>query len=221
MLWMCSKRGSGSLPIVFVCGLVERHFPQYHREDPLLNDAARRRAGLATSFDRQREEKFLFELATTRATEQLILSYPQFNERGDEAIPSFFLEGSTSSRAQAVRESETRATLSGGDAILRSTTALLRDRLAERHGTLAPTSIESFLQCPFQFFAAKTLRLRPRPAAADDRLNVLLQGSIIASRIGGTDAHAAAGDGDFRRNFSRGMPQGAYPGDLSHGGRAA
>src|SRR5260221_5181196 len=27
------------LPVVFVCGMTERHFPQYHREDPLLGDA--------------------------------------------------------------------------------------------------------------------------------------------------------------------------------------
>ena len=39
------------LPIAFVCGLNERHFPQYHRENPLLSDAAtaERRQGLPTS----------------------------------------------------------------------------------------------------------------------------------------------------------------------------
>jgi inactivated superfamily I helicase len=58
------------LPVVFVCGMVERHFPQYHREDPLLSDAARRSAGMRTSEDRQVEEKLLFELAMTRATEE-------------------------------------------------------------------------------------------------------------------------------------------------------
>jgi ATP-dependent helicase/DNAse subunit B len=55
----------------------------------------------------------------------------------------------------------------------------LRERLAEKHKTLAPTSIESFLQCPFQFFAAKTLRLKPRPAAPRDRLDLLVQGGIL------------------------------------------
>ena len=81
------------LPIVFVCGLIERHFPQYHREDPILGDAARRRAGLDTAADRQIEERFLFELATTRATEETILSYPRFDEQGEDTLPSFFLEG--------------------------------------------------------------------------------------------------------------------------------
>src|ERR1019366_4842665 len=56
---------------------------------------------------------------------------------------------------------------------------VLLERLAQTHKTLAPTSIESYLQCPFQFFAAKTLRLRRRPAHPRDRLDVLLQGSIL------------------------------------------
>jgi ATP-dependent helicase/DNAse subunit B len=47
------------------------------------------------------------------------------------------------------------------------------------HKTLSPTGIESFLQCPFQFFAGKTLRLRRRPPVPRDRLDVLLQGSIL------------------------------------------
>src|SRR5205085_4096689 len=52
------------LPVVFVCGLIERHFPQYHREDPIL--------GLVSAADRQLEERFLYDLATTRATEQTV-----------------------------------------------------------------------------------------------------------------------------------------------------
>ncbi len=80
------------LPVVFVCGLIERHFPQYHREDPILGDAARRRAALDTAADRQAEERFLFKLAVTRATGETILSYPRFDEQGEDTLPSFFLE---------------------------------------------------------------------------------------------------------------------------------
>ena len=166
------------LPLVFVCGLAERHFPQYHREDPLLNDAARRRAGLATSGDRQREETFLFELAITRATVETVLSHAEFDDKGDPQIPSFFLKGidfqacETRIRPRPRRDCALPPRSSIDD-------PALRDRLLERHGRLAPTSIESFLQCPFQFFAAKTLRLRPRPAAPRDRLDNLLQGSIL------------------------------------------
>jgi hypothetical protein len=168
------------LPVVFVCGLVERHFPQYHREDPLLNDAARRRAGLPASADLEHQEKFLFELATTRATEQVILSYAQFDDQGDEAIPSFFAQDFFSQSEPCDVRVRPRPRIAPplptGSSI---DDAALRDQLAEKHSKLAPTSIESFLQCPFQFFASKTLRLRPRPPAARDRLDVLLQGSIL------------------------------------------
>src|SRR5712691_1319849 len=169
------------LPVVFVCGLVERHFPQYHSEDPLLNDAARRRAGLRTSADRQAEERFLFDLATTRATAQTVLSYARFNDKGEETLPSFFLSGivgRTPPSAAGPWPARAPAAVQGDRPTGIQHEALLR-QLSETHKTLAPTSIESFLQCPFQFFASKTLRLRLRPAAPRDRLDVLVQGSIL------------------------------------------
>jgi hypothetical protein len=159
------------VPVVFVCGLIERHFPQYHREDPILGDAARRIAGLPTAVDRQAEERFLFELATTRATKETILSYPRFDEQGEDTLPSFFLQDGF-------------AAVTGRPAVPR----VKRDVDIPRrsgdlphfaHKTLSPTGIESFLQCPFQFFASKTLRLRRRPPVPRDRLDVLLQGSIL------------------------------------------
>ena len=162
------------LPVVFVCGLLERHFPRYHSEDPLLNDAARRRAGLPTSIDLQAEERFLFDLAMSRATEQTVLSYASFDEKGEKTLPSFFLDGAAvCPHADALRfRTAPRLSRSGQ-------TLDPQQRLAQMHKTLAPTAIESFLQCPFQFFAAKTLRLRPRPPAPRDRMDVLLQGSIL------------------------------------------
>jgi ATP-dependent helicase/DNAse subunit B len=48
------------------------------------------------------------------------------------------------------------------------------------------------LQCPFQFFAAKTLRLRTRPPAPRDRFDVLVQGTIL---------HRALATGDFEGAF--------------------
>ena len=44
----------------------------------VLGDVARQRAGLDTAADRQSEEQFLFEIATSRATEETVLSYPRF-----------------------------------------------------------------------------------------------------------------------------------------------
>jgi len=159
------------LPIVFVCGLIERLFPQYHREDPILGDAERSRAGLDTAADRQREERFLFELATSRASEETILSYPRFDEQGEDTLPSFFLEGSFAPIEARLMVPRAQPKMEGGPGD--------RRHVEYSPKTLSPTGIESFLQCPFQFFASKTLRLRRRPAAPRDRLDLLLQGSIL------------------------------------------
>ena len=70
------------LPIIFVCGLIERQFPKFHAQDPFFPDAARaqlNQAGirLRTAGDFEAEERFLFDWAVTRATESLTLSYPR------------------------------------------------------------------------------------------------------------------------------------------------
>ena len=166
------------LPVVFVCGLVERHFPQYHREDPIFNDAARRRAGLPTSADRQDDERFLFEFAKTRATAEVVLSYARFNDKGEEALPSFFLHGMEAAPCETRVRPRPLFTLEPARPAPIQDAALL-DEIAHKHKSLAPTAIESFLQCPFQFFAARTLRLRRRPPAPRDRLDLLVQGSIL------------------------------------------
>jgi RecB family exonuclease len=159
------------LPVVFVCGLVERHFPKYHREDPILGDTARRLAGLDTAADRQVEERFLFELATSRATQATILSYPRFDEQGEDTLPSFFIEGGAGFQPASGRPLVPRS--------LPRIEGRPGDQPYFVHKTLSPTGIESFLQCPFQFFASKTLRLRRRPPVPRDRLDLLVQGSIL------------------------------------------
>ncbi len=161
------------LPIVFVCGLIERHFPRYHREDPILGDAARRLAGLDTAADRQTEERFLFQIATSRATEETILSYPRFDEQGEDTLPSFFIEGSLA--PIGARPIVPRV---GPDVDVPRGSGDPR-HIEYSPKTLSPTGIESFLQCPFQFFASKTLRLRRRPPPPRDRLDLLVQGSIL------------------------------------------
>ena len=52
------------LPVVFVCGLVERQFPEFHPQDPFFPDAARRQLNQAgvrvrTAADFEREERAL------------------------------------------------------------------------------------------------------------------------------------------------------------------
>jgi len=85
------------LPVVFVCGLLERQFPLHHAQSPFLDDEARRelqRAGfrLATAAEKDAEEEFLFQFCVTRATRCLVLSYPKFNREGDETLRSFLLD---------------------------------------------------------------------------------------------------------------------------------
>jgi ATP-dependent helicase/DNAse subunit B len=163
------------LPIAFVCGLNERHFPQYHREDSLLPDPQRVQ-------DRQQEEHFLFELATTRATEETILSYARFNEKGDPQLRSFFLE----------QEGEPLSPIRILPKSVVHSVGQVPDLSPVNPKTLSPTSIETFLQCPFQFFAQKTLKLRKRPDKPRDRLNALVQGSIL---------HRALAEGELDRVF--------------------
>jgi ATP-dependent helicase/DNAse subunit B len=166
------------LPVVFVCGMRERLFPQYHRDDALLGDLERVRLGLSTALQRQQEERFLFELAVTRGSEETILSYPRFNEKGEETLRSFFLEDSTAVDCDhRVRPAPLRSVTNTPSAKIREAESLAR--LPKIHRKLSPTGIESFLQCPFQFFARRTLGLRERPPAPRDRLTILEQGQII------------------------------------------
>ncbi len=163
-----------SLPLVFVCGLTERHFPKYHREDPIVGDAVLRRAGLDTAADREREERFLFDLAASRATVETVLSYPRFDEAGQNTLPSFFLPD------LPVRDADQIVRPVPKYEIPRLRPTRLHDAsLAERHRKLSASSIESYLQCPFKFFAMKTLRLTERPDAPRDRMNFLVQGSVL------------------------------------------
>ena len=159
------------LPVVFVCGLTDRHFPQHHREDAIIGDAARRRAGIETAADREREEKFLFELAVSRATAETVLSYstdsgtacvfpiPEAGEAPDRSLWSRLRIGVPSSCGAPP-----------------STPLTVLN-------TLSASAIESYLQCPFKFFAGRILRLRERPPAPRDRLDVRLQGTILHSAL--------------------------------------
>jgi hypothetical protein len=85
------------LPVVFVCGLVEKSFRKFHRQDPFFPDAARTRlhaAGIRvrTAAEMEREERRLFDSALTRATMLVTLSYPESDARGERNLRSAYLE---------------------------------------------------------------------------------------------------------------------------------
>ena len=172
------------LPIVFVCGMLERQFPQAHRQDAFFPDDARRRlhsAGIRvrTAAEFEREERALFDSALARATMLVTLSYPESNPRGDSNLPSMFLDDFIAppqdAPAVAPRPRFPRE-LRQPRPIAR---ASLLQALVEKTARVSPTSLESYLQCGFQFFGRHTLRLQPRPPRPDQRLDFLLQGNIV------------------------------------------
>ena len=171
------------LPVVFVCGLVEKQFPALHPQDTFFPDRARAelngagiRVRTAAAFER--EERALFDSAISRATLLTTLSYPEFDARGDRNLPSLFLED----LRLAPQDSRTVRPLPrhapGGPVTGIHAPALL-DRVRQKTEKLSPTSLELYLQCPFQYFGARTLRLEPAPAIPSQRLDFLTQGSIV------------------------------------------
>ena len=55
----------------------------------------------------------------------------------------------------------------------------LLEFLREKTARLSPTDLESFLQCPFQYFGRRMLRLKAAPSRPQDRLDFLMQGNIV------------------------------------------
>ncbi len=80
--------------VVFLCGLNEGVFPKHNGEEGMLSDAERRHLGAMglqlgpDSRFRSFQEKFLFYLAVTRASEELHLSYALADENGGAMEPS-------------------------------------------------------------------------------------------------------------------------------------
>jgi RecB family exonuclease len=172
------------LPVVFLCGMVEKHFPKYHAENSILGDTLRRRmqaAGipLRTSVERQSDEQLLFEIALSRATEAVVLSYPVLNAKADANLASFLLERAKpfeTADSIDVRPAPRHARAS--EPCPGIFDDRLREQLATRHATIAASAIESYLQCAYQFFAQRSLRLADPPADPWDRLDVIVQGNI-------------------------------------------
>ena len=171
------------LPVVFVCGLVEGQFPRYQPADAFLPERVRRRlkeAGLRirTGPDIDDEERFLFDSALSRATASLVMSYPKNDSRGEQNLPSLFLDAGqarTESRAVRMRIEQPAAATSAGP--IRSPDLITI--LKEKHAEMRATALESYFQCPFQFFGRHTLKLESAPMRAEKRLDFRLRGTIV------------------------------------------
>jgi RecB family exonuclease len=168
---------------VFVCGLVEGQFPQYHAPDPFVPEQARRRlkAGgvrIRTAEDAEREEQFLFDSALSRATVSLVVSYPKNDARGEQNLRSLFLdpaEGAIPSRPVRPDTPGRLATLSSNGIRAADLLQIIR----AKHAEVRPTALESFLQCPFQFLGRHTLKLEGSPCRPEERLDFLVRGTIV------------------------------------------
>jgi ATP-dependent helicase/DNAse subunit B len=173
------------LPVVFVCGLVEKQFPKFHTQDPFFPEAARaqlKQAGvrLRSAADFEAEERFLFDWTVTRATALLTLCYPQCDARGQQNLPSLYLDGVAAAESpwkSVLPQPGRQASAARPPALIASVDLL--DAVALRHQAFRPTALESYLQCPFQFFGRDTLRLQGAPARPERRLDFRTQGTIV------------------------------------------
>lgn len=177
------------LPVVLVPGMLEKQFPRYHAESPILSDVTRRQlqargVPLRTSYEKQSDELFLFQLALTRGTEKIFLSYPELNAKGDANLPSFFLERAKPFTTVAAAETRRRPLRPRAPEPLPSIyDEELRLLIAAKHSSVSPSAVERFLQCPFQFFAAHTLKLQEPPKQPFDRLTPLEQGQVVHAAL--------------------------------------
>ncbi len=172
------------LPVVFVCGLVEKQFPQFHPQSAFFDESARvalNASGIAlrTAADFEREEEALFDSALARSTVLATLSYPEFDARGDANLPSLFL-GKVMAPVEPARTVRPRPrSVAGVRPPAPITHPLLLGVLRERSARLRPTGLETYLQCPFQYFAQRTLKLKEPPPRPAERLDFMTQGNIV------------------------------------------
>ena len=174
------------LPVVFVCGLVEKLFPHSHGQNAFFPDGARARLNQAgirvrTAAEMEREERALFDSAITRATMLVTLSYPECDARGERHLRSAYLENwpleEQASRPVRPRPRDWRDPGGAPPAGIRAPRLL--EFLGQKTARVSPTSLESYLQCPFQYFGSRLLRLQPPPPRPEDRLDFLTQGNIV------------------------------------------
>ena len=171
------------LKVVFCPGLLEGRFPKHGFDDPLFPDRFRQRLielglPLRTLAERQEEEDFLFDLAETRAGALFIASYPRFDRKGEATLPSFFLEGRARTGEAALTRLAAKPTHAPDERPVVTHLARL-EAVADRHKSWSPARLESFLQCPYQFFGRATMKLEGVPPQPEDRLDKLAQGSLV------------------------------------------
>jgi ATP-dependent helicase/DNAse subunit B len=204
------------LPIVFVCGMVEKQFPQIHKQDQFFPDAARCRLNAAgirvrTAAEFEREERALFDTATSRATMLVTLSYPEFDARGERNLQSIYLEDILEPPVDSLPVRPTPRTVAEPrNAPLIAAPDLL-EYLRRRTARLSPTALETFLQCPFQYFAQRLMYLTTAPPRPEERLSFLEQGNIVHAVLAEWWNHPQDIAPLFERIFARRLEEAHIP----------
>lgn len=172
------------LPVVFVCGLNEGAFPRRPAPDPILSGALRlrlRSQGVPVTLpsEREQEEKFVFQLAQSRATRAIHYTWPELNANGDPLLRSFALDlipaPATPARRIIVRPAAAVPPLPPASLDDHH----IHDHLKEKFAVHRTTALESFLQCPFQFYLRSTAELQSEPDSPSGRLNPLFTGLVL------------------------------------------
>ena len=176
-----------SRPVAFVCGLAEGWFPRRFPEDALFDDEDRRQLRsrgieLRTAVDRALEERYLFRVATTRATDRLVLSFPAHDRAGKPIMRSQMLESAPEAiegPQVALGDREVPATPVARPAL----PAELHALVAECNEGFSVSGIANFRQCPFLYFGGHTLGLQGRPRPPELRLDGAALGRIVHSAL--------------------------------------
>lgn len=172
-----------SLPVTFVCGLADGWFPRQVSEEGLFGDDDRqllkgRGIDLRLSAERAEEERFLYRVATTRATELLVRSYPLHDALGRPQVRSPFLDAEEKAEeAPGVRLEDREG---AGPAVeIEELDASLREEVEASNQDFTVSGIDDFRQCPHLYFSRHTLALQGRPPLPERRLDAAQIGTIV------------------------------------------
>ena len=171
-----------NLSALFLCGATDRDYPRKHPRHLLLaatdiDKLARDGIRIRTAEDQDADEPKLFDSLQTRASHRFIVTCPQHDAAGRGVLASRFIEIA----APAARNCapQPRVQRSAQPHPGRISSAELLAELIARHQTVSTTHIEALAQCPFQFFAKKTLQLEPHPEKPHDRIGPREAGLIL------------------------------------------
>jgi len=113
-----------------------------------------------------------------------VLSYPRCDARGQQNLPSLYLDGVAAAQSQwkpVGPQPKPRCGAARPPAVIASPDLL--EALALRHQAFRPTALESYLQCAFEFYGRDTLRLQAAPARPEKRLDFRTQGTIVHAAL--------------------------------------